>query len=148
MKKKVFSVNGSESFLFKSRCKFCQTGARFVYFILNKSVSENTLYKMKDYQENSVSQSRADDFYTEHSVKNRMFQPAFLFDPISIGLRKLIAPNMRYQQNDDMFTTIVECGCGRTEWASKYSVRKHIIGRKCRYDIKVKDISSLYHIVI
>jgi len=148
MRKAITSINGSQSFVFKSRCKHCKSGPKYVYFILNKMVSTDSLYKIKDFYEKNVSSMRADDFYIEYSVKNRSFGPSYMFDPTSSALRKLPVPNMRYEQNEDRFNTMVECGCGQTSWGFVQSRRKHITGRKCRYDIRVKDVSSLYRIMI
>lgn len=148
MKNKITKISASQTFLFKSRCKFCKSGPKFVYYILNKMVTSDSLYKIKDFYDNTAGSARADDFYLEYSIKNRNFSPSYMFDPSSASLRKLPVPNMKYQQNDDRFGTILECGCGKTSWAFTRSNRAHISNRKCSHSVQIKDIMSLYRIIL
>jgi len=148
MKSTVHSINASQSFIFRAKCKFCRTGPKYVYYLLNKVVTDKTLYKIKDFYDSSLSSMRADDFYVGYSIKNRSFIPSYMFDPTSASMRKLPVPNMRYQQNDDRFCTVVECACGETSWSFVQSTRKHITNRKCRHNANLKKIASLYKVMI
>lgn len=148
MKKTATWINGSQTFFFKSRCKYCRSGPRYVYYLLNKVITSNSLYKIKDFYESEVSSMRADNFYLEYSIKNRNFSPSYLFDSTSAALRKLPVPNMKYRQNDDRIGTVIECGCGKTSWSFINSNREHIKNRKCSTNIKAKDVMSLYRIMI
>ena len=70
MKKSISKIHGSQTFFFKSRCKFCRSGPKYVYYLLNKIITTSNLYNIKDFYEKQVSSMRADDFYLEYSVKN------------------------------------------------------------------------------
>jgi hypothetical protein len=126
------NISCSETFIFKSRCKFCKSGPRYIYYYLTKLVSTNSIYKIKQFYEDINPTIKADDFYTELSIKNRNFRPSFMFDSNSASLRKLPVPNMKYQQNEDKVGTIMECDCGKTTWAFIKSNRQHIKNRKLR----------------
>jgi len=89
MKKRVTTVNGSQTFIFKSRCKFCKSGPKYVYYLLNKMVSTDTLYMIKDFYEGMGKDSSvADDYYVDYTVKNRSFIPSYMFDSRSSSLQK------------------------------------------------------------
>lgn len=148
MKKRATTINGSQTFIFKSRCKFCKSGPKYVYYLLNKMVSTDTLYMIKDFYEGAGKNSSvADDYYIDYTVKNRTFVPSYMFDSRSSSLQKLPVPNMRYQQNEDRFGTVVECSCGKTSWGYVRSNRKHITNRQCTIKISLKEIDSMYRFV-
>lgn len=149
MKKTVSSICGAQTFYFKSRCKHCKSGPKYVYYTLRGNISTDTLYNIKDFYEHTTGgPQRADDFYVEYAVKSRKFGPSYMFDSTSLAYRRLPVPNMRYQQNADKFGTVIECDCGETSWSFVRSNRKHISNRKCGVNIPVKDILSLYRILL
>lgn len=148
MKKIATKINGSQTFYFKSKCKFCKSGPKYVYYLLNRVITENNLYKIRDYSIMSSTSIRSDDFYTGYSIRNRSFKPSFMFDSTMLSLQKLPVPNIKYEQNLDRIGTVIECGCGKTSWGSIRSNRKHIKYRKCPININAKDIMSLYKILL
>jgi hypothetical protein len=147
VKKSITKITCSQTFFFKSRCKFCVSGPKYVFYILNKLVSEQNLYKIKEFYEAQVSTFRPDNFYMHYSVDNRSFSASYLFDSSSCALRKLPVPNKGYKQTEDKITTAIECSCGRTVWTFTDSNREHIKNRKCSLVMDTKDIVSLYKVM-
>lgn len=143
MKKRIVKITAGQTFFFKSKCKKCASGPRYVYFKLNMIVNNNSLYDIKDFYNEIGLEIKSDDFYLEHSIKNRSFSPSYMFDGDSSSLRKLPIPNIKYQQNLDIFDTIIECECGQTNWAFVNSCRDHIKNRKCKLNINTNEVYSL-----
>jgi hypothetical protein len=119
--------------------------------MLNKMVSEHTLYKVKEFLESQIRhapiRSRSDNFYIGYAVENRNFSASYLFDGFSSQLQKLPIPNIKYQQNDDKINTVIECSCGQTSWSFTNSNRKHISNRKCNISMGGNDVVSLYKVM-
>lgn len=148
MRKSITKINGSQTFFFKSRCKHCKSGPKYIYFMLNKQVSPKNFFKLRDFYEKSISSYRADDFYIDYAIRNRNFAPSYMFDGTTSAYRKLPVPNFKYQQNEDKFVTVIECDCGKTSWAYVKSNRHHIINRKSSVSYDTKEIMTLYRILI
>ena|ERR1700722_4479733 len=140
----------AQTFLFKSRCKFCRSGPIHMYFIMNKYIDEKNFSFFRKYYSDTANSPPIfpDEYYVESSVEMRNFKPSFMFDFNSIYLRKITPPNSKYEQEKDRFTSILECKCGRTTWAYTDSRRKHIKNRKNEKVAPTKNINSLYRIFI
>lgn len=145
--KLVDKINGSQSFFFRARCKFCKSVPKYIYYLLNRMITTSSFYRIKSIYDNvDFELSTSDNFYLEHSIKNRNFKPTYMFE--SISSKKLPIPNMGHQQNNDRFTTVIECECGKTNWAFVRSNKDHIKNRKCKLEISSKELQSLYKILV
>lgn len=140
MKKILQSINGSKTFLFRTRCKFCRTGPKYFYFILNEGNIPSDVFFMQTVYPYT-------EQYFSHALSTHAFSASNIFNPV-ISNKKLVPPGMKYKQNNDKFTAVVECNCGKTSWHFVHSTREHVKNKSCRYNIKVNDISALFRLMI
>ena len=147
MKKSVIVANCGQTFFFKSKCKYCISGPKYVSYMMNKMITQDSLYPMKEFYESYFGTKRSDDCYLDYLVRSRNFSGSFIFDSATALLRRLPVPNMKYKQNEDKITTVIECECGRTSWAFVNSNRKHISNRKSGTKLNTRDVVSLYKVM-
>lgn len=140
----------AQTFIFKSRCKFCKSGPKYIFFLMNRFLDEkNVSALLKYYSSNyQLPNVLSDNGYLESSIKNRAFRPSFMFDFNTTYFRKITPPNSKYEADKDKFTSILECECAATTWAFVDSRRKHIRNRKNVRSAPRLDVKSLYKIMI
>lgn len=141
MKIKLPKIKCAQTFVFKSKCKFCGSGPEFLYYLMNKIVSQKNFYAIMALNDKHAGQSKlflANDFYTDLTVKNRTFRPSYLFDFNTMTCRTISAPNSKFQSNRDRYISILECKCGHSNWLFTDSKREHIKNRKCALTIPKK----------
>jgi len=140
----------AQTFLFRAKCKFCQSGPQYMYFIMNRYIDEKNFSSMRKYYTDNTQSSLmlADSFYMASSIKERRFRPSYMFDANTTYFKKLVPPNSKYQPEKDRFISILECECGETAWAFVDSRREHIKNRKNNRLTPARDIKTMYKIVI
>jgi hypothetical protein len=144
--KSLFKIKYAQTFVFKSRCKFCKSGPHFLYFLMKGNVNEKNFCNTQ-FSDKNVSQTKsflADDFYVGITVKNRNFRPSYLFDGNTMLHRSTSVPNSKFEENKDKYVSILECICGRTNWLFTDSKRQHIKNRKCPLVIRRMDLARFY----
>lgn len=142
MSKLSVKINGSEAFAYKSRCKSCKSGPKVIHYYMNPNISTDSVYGIREFYESIANTVRVNYYQPTNQTDMRRIRPSHLFDSSSSAFRKLRAPNMRYEQNADIFSAVLNCACGKTCWAFTNSSRKHISNRKCSIDITLKEISD------
>ena len=152
MKKSLtFRLKCAQTFAFKSRCKFCASGPKYVCFIMSRFIDEKSFTAFRKYYTNNYYLPQAilsDKYYLEESIKERSFKISYLFDGGTMYHRNLIIPNSKYDQSSDRFISLLECDCSKTSWAFVDSKRMHIKNRKNDRLSPVKNIQSLYKVMI
>ena len=145
----MMSLQKFQTFFFKSKCKFCKTGPKNIYYIFNKYFTQNNFANIQDFDKNII-ESKIDEVFLENSIKHRKFKPSYIFDSNLISNGKLAVDNINYEQDKDKLNTVFECNCGRTSWALLLSKRKHIANRKCGVVLNIKELlySTEYRILI
>lgn len=139
----------AQTFLFKSRCKYCQSGPQYMYFVMSHHIDEKDFIAVRKYYSDVVNGLvLADDFYIASSIKRRKFKPSYMFDTNTMHFKKLTPPSSKFQPEKDCFISVLECECGETAWSFTDSRREHIKNRKNARLAPPRDIKTMYKIVI
>jgi hypothetical protein len=146
----VIKLKCAQTFMFKSRCKYCKSGPKYVFFLMNRYIDEENISALIKYYNSNyqIPNTLTDERYLESTIKNRIFRPSYMFDFNTMYFRKLIAPNSKYKLDRDKFTTILECECAATTWAFINSRREHIKNRKNVNSAPWRSYKSLYKVMI
>lgn len=149
-KQPVIKLKCAQTFIFKSRCKFCKTGPKYIYFLMNRYIDDKNISAViKYYNNNNQAPNKlSDNRYLESSIKNRTFRPTYMFDYDTMYFKKISPPNSKYEQEKDRFTSVLQCDCSATNWAFIDSRRKHIQNRKNAKAAPKLNINSLYKIML
>jgi|ERR1700722_5349613 len=149
-KQSIIKLKCAQTFVFKSRCKFCKSGPKYIFFLLNRFLDEKNIVAILKYYSDNFQLPHVinDNHYIESSIKNRAFRPSYMFDFNTTYFRKITPPNSKYEANKDKFTSILECECAATTWSFVDSRRKHIRNRKNIRTAPKLDVKSLYKIMI